>query len=322
MTISIVDDSDRVTPLLHDDDNNNNNSDHPPSSPTTMNPAAAELAPLTLTSSETSAPDDDNNAVEDGDTAVDAWRQHLIRYQRYASLAAHLGALASLFVVISWIQQHLGGLSWKYGESKQVFNWHPLLMITGFAFMTVASLAFRNLQRPKSKLLHGLGWTIGILCMILALMAVFRSHNDPISGYIANMYSMHSWIGMLVFLLYTLQFVSAMLSFGFPTVWRWNNGMPFASEAFKARLLLVHQFFGPFIYVSMTATILMGIQEKEGFVGCAYTVETVDPFPPAHFYQIPLVCRVSHLLGLLVFVTGMCTSFALYPIDRGMYRQN
>jgi cytochrome b-561 len=304
---------DRTTPLLEEFCNN----DLSTRSDELMSPAAAESAPLTLSTSETSV----DSAELLGDTSVDAWRQRLIRYQRHASLAAHLLALASLLVVVSWIK-NLGGLSWKYGESKQIFNWHPLLMITGFAFMTVASLAFRNLNRPKSKLLHGLGWTIGILCMLIALVAVFRSHNDPVSGFIANMYSMHSWIGMLVFILYTLQFVSGMLSFGFPVVWRWNNGAPIASEAFKSRLLLVHHFFGPFIYLALMATILMGIQEKEGFVGCAYKVESVDRFPPAHFYEIPEVCRVSHLLGLLVFGTGICTSFALYPIDRGMYRQN
>ncbi|KAG7351107.1 cytochrome b561 [Nitzschia inconspicua] len=277
-----------------------------------MNPT--ETAPLTLSLSETTV-----ETTGEDDTSVDAWRQRLIRYQRHASLVAHLCALVSLFTVVSWIN-HLGGLSWKYGKSKQVFNWHPLLMITGFAFMTVASLSFRNLNRPKSKTLHGLGWTIGILCMIIALFAVFRSHNDPISGFIANMYSMHSWIGMFVFVLYTIQFVSGMVSFGFPVAWRWGNGMPIASESFKSRLLLVHHFFGPFIYLSLMATILMGIQEKEGFVGCAYDVKQVDRFP--HFYEIPLVCKVSHFLGFLVFLTGMSTSFALYPIDRGMYRQN
>lgn len=308
------DEDDRTTPLLNEHFHNGLSTSR---SDETMSPPAAESAPLTLSTSEASA----DSAELLGDTSIDAWRQRLIRHQRHASLAAHLLALGSLLVVVSWIQ-HLGGMSWKYGESKQIFNWHPLLMITGFAFMTVASLAFRNLNRPKSKTLHGLGWTVGILCMFVALVAVFRSHNDPVSGFIANMYSMHSWVGMLVFILYTLQFFSGMMSFGFPVVWRWNNGAPMASEAFKSRLLLVHHFFGPFIYLAMMATILMGIQEKEGFVGCAYKVESVDRFPPAHFYEIPEVCRVSHLLGLLVFGTGICTSFALYPIDRGMYRQN
>jgi cytochrome b-561 len=297
---------DRARPLLSDYNTSNNHSAM----------STQESIPLTLCSSETPS---DNSEI---DTPVDAWRQRLIRCQRQASVAAHIFALASLFVVLSWIRHHLGGLSWKYGASKQIFNWHPLLMITGFAFMTVASLAFRNWNRPKSKTLHGLGWSIGILCMSIALIAVFRSHNDPVSGYIANMYSMHSWVGTSVFLMYTLQFGSGMISFGFPIVWKWKNGVPIANEAFKSRLLLLHHFFGPFIYLALWTTILMGIQEKEGFVGCAYKVDQVDRFPQLHLDKIPLVCRVSHLLGLLVFLTGICTSFALYPIDRGMYRQN
>ena len=66
----------------------------------------------------------------------------LASIQQVANLVAHSLALLSLLVVSRWVSQ-LGGLSWKEGESKQVFNWHPLLMIVAFNFMTVATLSFR-----------------------------------------------------------------------------------------------------------------------------------------------------------------------------------
>jgi hypothetical protein len=315
------------TPLLSEEEKQADQSPHHPPNfgaltTTTTTMSRSEMLPLSPSMSADNDIDIAHSGSNDdgSDVPVDAWRQRLIQYQQYASIASHLSALASILVVIIWIT-HLGGLSWKYGESKQVFNWHPLLMITAFAFMTVASLSFRNFNRPKSKTLHGLSWSVAILCMIVGLVAVFRSHNDGISGYVANLYSLHSWIGLLVLISYSFQFLSGMMAFGFPKIWTWN-GVALASESFKSRLLLVHHFAGRMIYLSMCITILMGIQEKEGFIGCAYKVEHVDRFPPSHFYEIPLACRISHLMGLLIFFTGICTAFALHPIDRGTYRQN
>jgi hypothetical protein len=328
-----------------DDDNNNNDSSlttplllssTPTSTTTTTNNNNRttmeyheidhqESAPLVANSGDNNntgttdiGPSNDHSSIVAID-AVDTWRQRLIRYQRNCIMISYVLSLFCLLVVISWIH-HLGGLSLKKNlQSKQVFNWHPLLMTTSFVFMTVSALAFRQYDRPKSKTIHGLGWTAAILCMCIGLIAVFQSHNDN-TGYIANMYSLHSWVGLMVLLLYTVQFVSAVLSFGWPTT---RVPIPMiVSEGFKSNLLLVHRYFGPMIYIGMMCTILLGIQEKEGFVGCAYKVDKFDAFPPIHFYEIPLPCRISHLLGLLVFATGICTSFVLHPIDRGSYRQN
>ena len=337
-----------------------------------VHPEMVPLDPDVALGISTSGSHDDRS----GDVPVDGFRQRLIRYQYFSLVAAHISALSSVLVVIVWIQ-NLGGLSWKHGASKQVFNWHPLLMISAFAFMTVASLSFRNFHRPRSKMVHGLSWSVAMISMVVAILAVFRSHNDPVSGFIANLvgwisrngrlgwnefmtscsagrwtccvvveirfslrfsprrlsspltcfisstlqYSFHSWIGVVVLTLYTLQFLSGMMAFGFPRTWTWN-GVALASESFKARLLLIHHFWGPMIYFAMMCTILLGIQEKEGFVGCSYSVSKADLFPPSHFYEIPLSCRISHLMGLLIFFTGVFTAFALHPIDRGNYRQN
>jgi hypothetical protein len=144
---------------------------------------------------------------------------------------------------------------------------------------------------------------------------VFTSHNDGVSGCIANFYSLHSWIGFLVLTMYLVQLLLGIITFGCPTFFG------IRSNPFKRMVFMVHYYFGPTIYLGMTATLLLGIQEKEGFIGCAYKVEAAGGhpdvrFPFIHILQIPLSCRISHLLGLVIGLTGLCTTFALHPIDR------
>jgi cytochrome b-561 len=232
----------------------------------------------------------------------------MIGLQRASLILAHFMALLSMIVVIIWIVL-FGGLSWEKGHSKLVFNWHPLLMITAFCFMTVASLSFRYRglgTRKLAKTLHGMAWTVALLCVIVALIAVFRSHNDELSGFIANLYSLHSWIGIFVGVSYSVQFVAGLVTFGFPA-----NSLRI-TPSFKAKMFLVHYSFSPIIYLTFMVTVLLGIQEKEGFVGCSYTITEADLIPFQNFLNIPESCRISHLLGFLVLFTAICTNFALY----------
>jgi cytochrome b-561 len=244
----------------------------------------------------------------------------IARVQRSANLSAHILSVTCVLVVLWWISL-LGGLSTS-SSSVHVFNWHPVLMITAFCFMTVAALAFRNRRRPRRhdannannansrsvlKWTHSIAWTVAALCAIVALLAVFKSHNDSnVSGKcIANLYSLHSWIGIGVICLYLLQFCMGMYSFALPPITTMSRHQ-------KAQILRLHKFLGPFIYNTTAATILLGIQEKEGFVGCSYSVSKADLFPPQHFFDIPFACRMSHLLGILVLAVTLSTNLALH----------
>lgn len=233
----------------------------------------------------------------------DFWLEPL---QQWAGIASHILALAGTVLVCMWVSD-LGGVSWKQGESKLVFNWHPVCMIIAFLFMTISALSFRvkwRCNRNVSKILHIVEWTTAGLCMAVGLVAVFKSHNDPVSGYIANLYSLHSWIGIAVLILYTLQFFVGVFSFGMD--------IQKIDQATKYKIMLLHKFMGPFIYVAVAATILLGIQEKEGFIGCNYEVTEPDLFPAAHLSEIPRACKISHSLGIVILVTTLSTAFALH----------
>ena len=244
------------------------------------------------------------------------------RFQQYTNVAAHVLALTIIVVVYAWISK-LGGLisPWQAtGRAKIVFNWHPLLMVTAFSFMTVSSLSFRanwyksdnihHNNRNVVKLIHAMGWAVAALAATLGLLAVFQSHNDRQSGYIANMYSLHSWIGAGVILLYVIQFGVGLRAFGGPLASRnWT-------QPARAMLLRFHVVIGPMIYFLTGVTILLGIQEKEGFIGCGYKVDSPDLFPIQHIGKIPSVCLVSHILGILVFLTMIAVGLALADFRR------
>jgi len=246
------------------------------------------------------------------------WNRQIDRAQRVSLFSAHALAIVLLIVTGQWVSQ-LGGLSWEKGQAKLIFNWHPLLMILAFCFMTVASLSFRyrhfHSSRSASKLLHGVGWAIGAGCMAVGLAAAFFSHNDRTSGFVANMYSLHSWVGMTVLSMYSVQFLVGIGAFVLP-----HHHAFGISEISKAKIVQVHSFFGPVLYLSMMLTILLGIQEKEGFVGCGYKVDAPDMIPFQNFSQIPFVCKQSHAMGFCILAMGLCTMFALHQMDRTKYR--
>lgn len=236
------------------------------------------------------------------------WHGSLARWQGRAVILSHALSLVGALLVMFWGHQ-LGGLAW---HSKQVFNWHPLLMVLAFCFMTVAALSFRapylnsaNFSRSTVKCVHGSAWAVAAIFATIGIIAVFKSHND---GLIANLYSFHSWLGLGVVGLYVLQFLAGFFAFARP--------LSSVTPRTKAQVLSIHSFLGPFLHIAVAATILLGIQEKEGFIKCGYSVDKPDLFPLSHLTLISPACLVSHALGIVVFATALSTSFALHDFKR------
>lgn len=282
-----------------------------------MSRLAEDTDPLLPTTADAERDAEHQDEPLDESNADDSSINRIAKVQRTAHKLAHILSAMCVLVVIWWISL-LGGLFWWGPQSskKHVFNWHPLLMITAFCFMTVAALSFRyrHANRRALKLTHGIAWSVAALCATVALVAVFQSHNDAAvsGGFIANLYSLHSWIGVGVIVLYMTQFCMGVFTFAWPLAIIMSS-----PTNRKACIMRIHKFLGPFIYNCTAATILLGIQEKEGFIGCSYSVSRADLFPPQHFFKIPLACRVSHLLGILVLAVTLCTNLALHEFKSG-----
>ncbi|NWW43699.1 CYAC3 protein, partial [Pedionomus torquatus] len=126
----------------------------------------------------------------------------------FLSFCTFLGGLGFVCVafVSAWCQHWRGGFA--LDGSVKMFNWHPVLMVTGMVVLYgAAALVYRlppAWRGPKFpwKVLHGALALAAFVLAVLGLVAVFRFHNDHGTP---NMYSLHSWVGLATVLLFSCQ---------------------------------------------------------------------------------------------------------------------
>ncbi|KFV71134.1 Cytochrome b reductase 1, partial [Dryobates pubescens] len=182
-----------------------------------------------------------------------AWKME--GYVQFLALlvSALLVGFVSVIFALVWVFQYRGGLSWD--GSSQEFNWHPVLIITGFVFIQgIAIIVYRlpwtwKCSKLLMKSIHAGLNTIAMILAIVAVVAAFDFHN---AGGTPNMYSLHSWIGLAAVIFYALQ-----LFLGFAVFL-----LPFAPISLRAALMPIHVFSGLTIFATVITTALMGITEK------------------------------------------------------------
>lgn len=65
--------------------------------------------------------------------------------------------------------------------------------------------AQRNVRKRRLKLTHAGMMLFIVLLTVIALIAVFDSHNLASPAPIPNMYSLHSWVGLTTVILFCCQ---------------------------------------------------------------------------------------------------------------------
>uniref|UniRef100_A0A8C3WSA4 Transmembrane ascorbate-dependent reductase CYB561 n=1 Tax=Catagonus wagneri TaxID=51154 RepID=A0A8C3WSA4_9CETA len=120
----------------------------------------------------------------------------------YVAFSQLLG-LTVVAVTGAWLGVYRGGIAW---ESALQFNVHPLCMIIGLVFLQGDALlvyrVFRNEAKRTTKVLHGVLHVFAFVIALVGLVAVFDYHRKKGS---ADLYSLHSWCGILVFVLFLAQ---------------------------------------------------------------------------------------------------------------------
>ncbi|XP_065493524.1 plasma membrane ascorbate-dependent reductase CYBRD1 [Caloenas nicobarica] len=176
-------------------------------------------------------------------------------YGRFLALlvSALLVGFVAVILSLVWVFHYREGLSWDGGAGE--FNWHPVLIITGFVFIQgIAIIVYRlpwtwKCSKLLMKFIHAGLNTIAMILAIVSLVAVFEYHN---ASNIPNMYSLHSWIGLAAVIFYSLQ-----LFLGFAVFL-----LPFAPVPLRRAVMPIHVYSGLTIFATVIATALMGITEK------------------------------------------------------------
>ncbi|XP_021558719.1 plasma membrane ascorbate-dependent reductase CYBRD1 [Neomonachus schauinslandi] len=194
-----------------------------------------------------------------------------------------VGFLSVIFTLI-WVLHYREGLGWD-GTTLE-FNWHPVLMVTGFVFIQgIAIIVYRlpwtwKCSKLLMKSIHAGLHTVAAVLVIIALVSVFDFHN---ALSIPNMYSLHSWVGLTVVILYILQLLLGVFIFL----------LPWAPLSLRALVMPVHVYSGLLIFGTVIAAVLTGVTEKLFF---ALNSSGYGTFPPEGVF--------TNTLGLLIVVYG------------------
>ncbi|XP_019493303.1 PREDICTED: cytochrome b561 [Hipposideros armiger] len=208
----------------------------------------------------------------------------------YVAFSQLLG-LTVVAVTGAWLGLYRGGIAW---ESALQFNVHPLCMVIGLIFLQGDALlvyrVFRNEAKRTVKVLHGLLHVFAFIIALVGLVAVFDYHRKK--GY-ADLYSLHSWCGILVFALYFVQWLVGFTFFLFPG----------ASFSLRSRYRPQHIFFGATIFLLSVGTALLGLKEALLFkLGTKYST-----FEPEGV--------LANVLGLLLLSFGVVVLYILTRAD-------
>ena len=272
------------------------------------------------------------------DTPIDNLNDYSKTIYKIIYLLTRIFSLVSLILVFVWValdnnnNSNLGGLypinmsDPNSDNFKYVFNWHPVMMILGMLFCLVeACLSYKTWNHlgtirgiKIAKLIHLIWQTAAVICISVGLIAVFLSHNkidpDNPSTYKANLYSLHSWIGIAVITMYYAQYIVALYTFLTP--------FSVSSISNRENYKPYHIYFGLFLLFAAGMAIESGIQEKLTLltfsgISCSANVPTdeADINPAKYYQQMPLVCKKANWLGLSVFITIMFAGLSIFLIS-------
>jgi hypothetical protein len=231
--------------------------------------------------------------------------------QKIAGVLSFIFAVVSVVLVVRWASKtnaskgYMGGLDHKIF----LFNWHPVLMVTGTILCFISSLlAYRVLPLPKlyQKYVHATLHFCAVGCMSAGLAVVFYSSNhidaNIYYSYGANMASMHSFLGIAVFCLYGINFLMGLVFYLLPGI----------DQASRVAYMPSHIFLGSFLLFAALATVESGIMWMNA--NCSYYPSSPDTNPSSNYDLLPDGCQLGNSLGVVVFVAVFLCYYAIFRV--------
>ncbi|CAL5343987.1 unnamed protein product [Camellia sinensis] len=172
------------------------------------------------------------------------------------SIVAHVLGIAGAVMVLVWCIHFRGGLAWDSSNKSLIFNIHPVLILIGLIIIggeAIISYKALPLKKEVKKLIHLVLHSIALILGIVGVYAAFKYHNE--SG-IANLYSLHSWLGIGIVVLYGVQWI-----YGFIVLF-YAGG----TASVRRESLPWHVLFGLFVYILAIGNAALGFLEKLTFL--------------------------------------------------------
>ncbi|XP_029342001.1 uncharacterized protein LOC100169288 isoform X1 [Acyrthosiphon pisum] len=158
--------------------------------------------------------------------------------------------------VYYWIINYRGGFSLT--KAKLIPNWHPIFMTIVLIYLFAnAILHYRSFRDTKRNLKYQHAIFFGCIIIILTIAGIatlgskrFRPlFTNPA---IPNLYSLHSWLGIITMAMLLLQFASGFWIYLYPTV----------AAQYREIMMPYHVFFGVSSFVLAIASGGLGFCEK------------------------------------------------------------
>ncbi|XP_030449157.1 transmembrane ascorbate ferrireductase 1 [Syzygium oleosum] len=170
--------------------------------------------------------------------------------------AAQLLGVAGAVLVLVWCIYFMGGLAWEASNKSLIFNIHPVLMLIGLIIIggeAIITYKTLPLNKETKKVIHMVLHAIALILGIIGISAAFKYHNE---SSIDNFYSLHSWLGIGVIILYAIQWIYGFIIFFYPG----------GSGTLRRDSLPWHVLFGLFVYLLAVGNALLGFLEKLTFL--------------------------------------------------------
>jgi hypothetical protein len=169
------------------------------------------------------------------------------KYQHVSTIIAQLILLSGLIQMIIWCATYL-----KFSVTKgQVFAWHPFCMYFGFMFcMASSTLMFRILpfKQNARKIIHFVLHTLGIISVTFGMASIIlnqKQNSQP------NFASLHSWLGMVVYVIFVLKYFMSICMFMYPR----------ASPETLGKTISLHRMGGEILFILSGIVSLLGMQK-------------------------------------------------------------
>jgi len=226
---------------------------------------------------------------------------------------------------------------------------HAVLMIFAFCFsQTQAVLAYRInhsvLSHLTCKILHGLWHGVVVGVTVAALVYIVDFHNEKKFDHLS---SFHSWLGVVLLILYSNNYVLGFLSFtlpqaGSPSRLRWaatylpsHRFVGMTTFFFSAVVMTTVCGYGACVCACSRAThrcvvldirirvplcsFPQGIMQKAWLDGggCIPAINSlaVQNNPALGYATIPPGCRVGDAVGLLIIANAIVGVYALWDFS-------